>query len=319
MQPASVIIERLSGLDCALVTSLHTSSSTAGGGGVKQITADDDLMASLLLESGDLRGRLLDWCLHRDGQVNTSVRSWLAVTGTCPGEEDAFVEATMVKGRQLQVWVAIVDLLSCPQEVDQVDKYPGLVEQLAEAVAFGAQARGDNLDVMPLHLAREVKSGEKGEAEEAMPSLRAVSSFLEEAKEKRKEMGEDHGEFGDLEASNPNSEGLGEAFTRMSKEIENFNIKYQGELLPWLPVVQSQPKDRPVIVKALQVTEKTEAFMEDSRRLANTAARLEQNKEEVARQVDGVVSLLPAITPVPTSQTSMESKQTLQNLTSACL
>ena len=174
--------------------------------------------------------------------MNTSLRSWLAVTGTCPGEEDAFVEATMVKGRQLQVgllscivhyapqskvWVAIVDLLSCPEEGDQVDKYPGLVEQLAEAVAFGAQARGDNLDVMPLHLAREVKSGKKGEAEEAMPSLRAVSSFLEEAKEKRKEMGENHGEFGDLEASNPNSEGLGEAFTRMSKEIENFNIKYQ--------------------------------------------------------------------------------------------
>ena len=73
MQPASVIIERLSGLDCPLVTSLHTSSSTAGGGGVKQITADDDLMASLLLESGDLRGRLLDWCLHRDGQVSTLV------------------------------------------------------------------------------------------------------------------------------------------------------------------------------------------------------------------------------------------------------
>ena len=35
----------------------------------------------------------------------------------------------------------------------------------------------------------------------------------------------------------------------------------------------------------VQVAEKTEAFMEDSRRLATTAARLEQNKEEVARQV----------------------------------
>ena len=92
----------------------------------------------------------------------------------------------------------------------------------------------------------------------------------------------------------------------------------QGELLPWLPVSQSQPKDRPEMVKALQVliqnhkqmqsqlttdgqgpiedmvgalifvvqvAEKTEAFMENSRRLANTAARLEQNKEEVAIQV----------------------------------
>lgn len=174
--------------------------------------------------------------------MNTSVRSWLAVTGTCPGEEDAFVEATMVKARQLQVgllshthmvhctpqkvWVAIVDLLSFPEEGDQVDKYPGLVEQLAEALSFGAQARGDNLDVMPLQLAREVKSGKKGEAEESIPSLRAVSSFLEEAKEKRREMGENQDD-GEMETSDPNPEGLEEAFTRMSKEMENFNIKYQ--------------------------------------------------------------------------------------------
>ena len=136
----------------------------------------------------------------------------------------------------------------------------------------------------------------------------------------------------------------------------------QGELLPWLPVSQSQPKDRPEMVKALQVliqnhkqmqsqlttdgqgpiedmvgalifvvqvAEKTEAFMENSRKLANTAARLEQNKEEVAKQVstpltcicvtlyakvEGVVSLLPALAPVPTSQTLQNL-----NLTSACL
>jgi len=309
MQLASTVIERLSRLECPLVTSFHASSGEGG----QHINADEDLMDSLLLESGDLRERLLDWCLQKDGQVNTSVRSWLAVTGTCPGEEDAFVEATMVKARQLQVWIAIVDLLTC---LEEVDKFPGLVERLAEAVAFGSQARGDNLDVMPLHLAREVKSGKKGEAEEVMPSLKAVRSFLEEAKEKKREMGEN---LGDLETAEPNSEGLEEAFTRMSKEMEDFNIKYQGELLPWLPLVQSQPKHRPEIVKALQVTEKTEAFMEDSRRLANTAARLEQNKEEVARQVEGVVSLLPALSPVSTNQTSLDNKQTQQNLTSACL
>merc|ERR1719352_350887 len=101
--------------------------------------------------------------------------------------------------------------------------------------------------------------------------------------------------------------------------MEDFNIKYQGELLPWLPISQSQPKDRPEMLKALQVTENAEAFMEDSRRLSNTAARLEQNKEEVARQVEGVVSLLPALSPVPTSQTCNDSKTTLLNLTSACL
>ena len=68
MQLASTVIERLLGLECPLVTSLlHTSS----GEGEQQIDADDDLMDSLLLESGDLRERLLDWCLHRDGQVCT--------------------------------------------------------------------------------------------------------------------------------------------------------------------------------------------------------------------------------------------------------
>ena len=68
MQLASTVIERLSGLECPLVKSLHTSS---GEGGLQQISADNDLMASLLLESGDLRERLLDWCLQKDGQVCT--------------------------------------------------------------------------------------------------------------------------------------------------------------------------------------------------------------------------------------------------------
>ena len=44
------------------------------------------------------------------------------------------------------------------------------------------------------------------------------------------------------------------------------------------------------LTSVVQVTEKTETFMEDSRRLANTAARLEQNKEEVARQVNAAVA-----------------------------
>ena len=168
-----------------------------------------------------------------------------------------------------KVWVAIVDLLSCLEAGEQVDKYTGLVEKLAEAVSFGAQARGDNLDVMPLQLAREVKAGKKGQEEDIMPSLRNVGSFLEEAKEKRREIGESQEDDGETQTSNPNPEGLGEAFTRMSKEMEAFNIKYQvqrnltiddnspgivqGELLPWLPVSQTQPKDRPEMVKALQV------------------------------------------------------------------
>ena len=67
MQLASLVMERLSGLDCPLVTSLHTTSS----GGGQKISADADLINSLLLESGDLRERLLDWCLHRDEQVCT--------------------------------------------------------------------------------------------------------------------------------------------------------------------------------------------------------------------------------------------------------
>ena len=69
MQLASLVMERLSGLDCPLVTSLHTTSSESGGG--QKISADADLINSLLLESGDLRERLLDWCLKTDGQVCT--------------------------------------------------------------------------------------------------------------------------------------------------------------------------------------------------------------------------------------------------------
>ena len=42
------------------------------------------------------------------------------------------------------------------------------------------------------------------------------------------------------------------------------------------------------LTSVVQVTEKTETFMEDSGSLADTAARLEQNKEEVARQVSTV-------------------------------
>lgn len=311
MHIAPKVIERLSGLDCPLVATLSTSSTSGGG---KQITTDPDFVNSLLLVHGDLRERLLDWCLQNSGQVNSSARTWLAITGTCPGEEGAFEEATMVQERQLQVWGAIVDLLYCPEEEGQVEKYPGLVNKLAEAVAFGVQARGDNLDVMPLHLAREVKSGMKGEE---VPSLRAVRSFLEEGEAKRREIGENH-EQGDIGTGDPNSEGLEEAFTRMSKEMENFNIKYQGELLPWLPVTQSQPKDKPEVIKAMQVTEKTEAFMEDARRLASTAARLEHSKEEVGRQVDGESSL-PLLTPVPTTHPSLDSQQIVHNLTSACL
>ena len=40
--------------------------------------------------------------------MNSSARTWLAITGTCPGEEEAFVEATMVQERQLQVFLLIL-------------------------------------------------------------------------------------------------------------------------------------------------------------------------------------------------------------------
>ena len=98
---------------------------------------------------------------------------------------------------------------------------------MAGAVSFGAQARGDNLDVMPLQLAREVKAGKKGQEEDIMPSLRNVCSILEEAKEKRREIGESQEDDGETQTSDPNPEGLEEAFTRMRKEMEAFNIKYQ--------------------------------------------------------------------------------------------
>ena len=79
MQLASTVIERLSRLECPLVTSFHTSS----GEGKQHINADEDLMDSLLLESGDLRERLLDWCLQKDGQVWTSLCLCVIVRNIC--------------------------------------------------------------------------------------------------------------------------------------------------------------------------------------------------------------------------------------------
>ena len=53
-----------------------------------------------------------------------------------------------------KVWASIVDLLT---PLEEVDEFQGIVEQLAEAVSFESQARADNLDIMPIQLAREVK------------------------------------------------------------------------------------------------------------------------------------------------------------------
>ena len=152
--------------------------------------------------------------------------------------------------------------------MEEVDEFQGIVEQLAEAVSFESQARADNLDIMPIQLAREVKSVKKGEVEE-MPSLKAVSSFLKEVQKERSEVEEVQQ---DCEESEPvNSDGVEESFSRLGQEIAKFNTKYQvcsgsfsycssydtmsvqGELLPWLPSKPSQPKDRPEISQALQV------------------------------------------------------------------
>ena len=201
--------------------------------------------------------------------------------------------------------------------MEEVDEFQGIVEQLAEAVSFESQARADNLDIMPIQLAREVKSLKKGEVEE-MPSLKAVSSFLKEVQKERSEVEEVQQDCEERESVN--SDGVEESFSRLGQEIAKFNTKYQvcsgsfsycsaydtmsvqGELLPWLPSKPSQPKDRPEINKALQVLltsnrvslrtkffaqviERTEEFMEASRRLANTTTRLEQNKSEIDQQV----------------------------------
>merc|ERR1712013_892770 len=205
-------------------------------------------------------------------------------------------EAKMSRTRQIQVWASIVDLLT---PLEEVDKYQGIVEQLAEAVSFESQARADNLDIMPIQLAREVKSLKKVEKER---------SEVEEVQQ-------------DCEESEPvNSDGVEESFSRLGQEIAKFNTKYQGELLPWLPSKPFQPKDRPEINKALQVIERTEEFMEASRRLAHTTTRLEQNKSEIDQQTESSASQLPLFTPEPTIQaTSTTHKDTAQHLTSPCL
>ena len=120
-----------------------------------------------------------------------------------------------------KVWASIVDLLA---PLEEVDEYQGIVEQLAEAVSFESQARADNLDIMPIQLAREVKSVKKGEAEE-MPSLKAVSSFLKEVQKERSEVEEVQQ---DCEEREPvNSDGVEESFSRLGQEIAKFNTKYQ--------------------------------------------------------------------------------------------
>ena len=120
-----------------------------------------------------------------------------------------------------KVWASIVDLFA---PLEEVDKYQGIVEQLAEAVSFESQARADNLDIMPIQLAREVKSVKKGEVEE-MPSLKAVSSFLKEVQKERSEVEEFQQ---DCEETEPvNSDGVEESFSRLGQEIAKFNTKYQ--------------------------------------------------------------------------------------------
>ena len=120
-----------------------------------------------------------------------------------------------------KVWASIVDLLA---PLEEVDEYQGIVEQLAEAVSFESQARADNLDIMPIQLAREVKSVKKGEVEE-MPSLKAVSSFLKEVQKERSEVEEVQQ---DCEEREPvNSDGAEESFSRLGQEIAKFNTKYQ--------------------------------------------------------------------------------------------
>jgi len=304
MTLASAVLKRLSELGCPLLAGLHVPSKCA----------DENLVSGFLFEPGDLRNRLLDWCLQKGGQASTSTELWLSATGTCPGEEVVFKEAKMSRTRQIQVWASIVDLLT---PLEEVDEFQGIVEQLAEAVSFESQARADNLDIMPIQLAREVKSLKKGEVEE-MPSLKAVSSFLKEVQKERSEVEEVQQ---DCEESEPvNSDGVEESFSRLGQEIAKFNTKYQGELLPWLPSKPFQPKDRPEINKALQVIERTEEFMEASRRLAHTTTRLEQNKSEIDQQTESSASQLPLFTPEPTIQaTSTTHNDTAQHLTSPCL
>ena len=120
-----------------------------------------------------------------------------------------------------KVWASIVDLLA---PLEEVDEFQGIVEQLAEAVSFESQARADNLDIMPIQLAREVKSVKKGEVEE-MPSLKAVSSFLKEVQKERSEV-EEVQQFCE-ERELVNSDGVEESFSRLGQEIAKFNTKYQ--------------------------------------------------------------------------------------------
>lgn len=261
----------------------------------------------LLLGRGEDRARLLAWCrgltLEPEGPAAT-LETWILATGTL-GERQAaaFVAGSLPRARQLQVWAVLLPLLAGGSEggVEAMapPPYPGLLDQLAEAVCLETQGRAEGLDIMPFHLARELKA-RKGEAAENVPGLKSVRAFLEEAERKRQELVEKV-EGTEGTETEVDMEQMEAAFSRLHREAEAFTVKYEGSLAPWLPASPRPPAPRPVLALAAGSLGRLDGYLATAREVAGTAARLEATRTEAAALE------APAPTHAPANLTSASS------------
>lgn len=257
----------LQGLDCPFLAQLDIQGTV-------------DWVSSLLLTPGEERSGLLAWCRDRLAREETTSQAWLVSSGCCSRDSQAlaFLQGSLGRRQQLQVWSCLLSLLCLEEDSELPSTAPGgFLEEVAESVSLEVQGRPEVTDVLPIALARELR-GRRGL--EVPPSSRAVASFLEEARGRREELA--RGQGGQvLEEQEEDRTRLEEAFGRMAEEMETFTVKYQGELLPWLPLSHSQPRERPEIAWAHQVVGRLEVYLEDTRAIAATASRLEACEAEL--------------------------------------
>lgn len=253
-----------------------------------------DWVTSLLLSPGEERTKLLDWVLGLGSDTEMSLETWLLHTATATQHKDrqSFIAGTMCRKQQLQLWSHILVLLSCPIAGDLEDPYPGVLEDLAEAVSLTRQERSQDLEITPFHLARETKETRARRADTGtdVPSIRKVRTFLEEAGNKREELGQTDGL--QLVEDVEDIQGLRELTERVDTEARRFGTKYQGELKKWLPLTQQQPKKRPEIGQASEVVERMGDYLKDNTTIASAATRLAASGDQLQNNLSVSVSSL---------------------------
>jgi len=249
-----------------------------------------DWVTSLLLSPGEERTKLLEWVLGLGSDTEMSLETWLSCTATSTQLKDrqSFIAGTMCKKQQLQMWSHILVYLSCPITGDLEDPYPGVLEDLAESVSLTRQERCGDLEITPFQLARETRARRADTGE--VPSIRKVTSFLQEAGKKREELGQT--DCVEVVEDVEDMEGLRELTERVDTEARRFGTKYQGELKKWLPLTQQQPKKRPEIGQAAEVVERMGDYLKDSSTIASAATRLAASGGQLQNNLSVSVSSL---------------------------